>query len=78
VHAIGLLDAHMDEVANIEGSFLNVATVIASELLVVMSLSHDNSKSLFFEAVEVDAVCLLSLSFLVELDAWSSKGDVGG
>jgi hypothetical protein len=77
VHAIGLLDAPKDEVANVEGSFLNIAIMIASELLVVTSLSHDGSESLFFEAVEVNATCLLGLSFLVELDAWSSKGDVG-
>jgi hypothetical protein len=32
---------------------------------------------LFFEAVEDDAACLLGLSFLVELDAWSSEGNVG-
>jgi hypothetical protein len=31
---------------------------------------------LFFEAVEVDATCLLGLSFLVELDARSSEGHV--
>jgi hypothetical protein len=66
-----------DEVANVEGSFLKVAIMIASELLVVTGLSHDSSEPLFFEAVEVDVVCLLGLSFLVELDAWSSKGDVG-
>jgi hypothetical protein len=51
--------------------------MIASELLVVTSLSHNNSESLFFQAVEVDATCLVGLSFLVELDAWSSEGDVG-
>jgi hypothetical protein len=33
---------------------------------------------LFFEAVKVDAACLLGLSFLVELDPWSSESDVGG
>jgi hypothetical protein len=27
------------------------------------SLSHDTGKSLFFEAVEVDAPCLLGFSF---------------
>jgi hypothetical protein len=32
---------------------------------------------LFFEAAEVDAACLLGLSFLVELDPWSSQSDVG-
>jgi hypothetical protein len=78
VHSIGLLDAPKDEVANVEGSFFNVVIVIASEFLVVTGLSHDGSKSLFFEVVEVDAVCLLGLSFLIELDAWSSRGDVGG
>jgi hypothetical protein len=78
VHAIGLLDASEDEVANIGGSFLNVAVVITSNLLVVTSLSHKNNKSLFFQAVTVDAMCLLNLSFLVELDAWSCKGDVSG
>jgi hypothetical protein len=40
------------------------------------SLSHDSGKSLFFETVEVDATCLLGLSFLVELNPWSSKSDV--
>jgi hypothetical protein len=45
--------------------------------LVVTSLSHNDNESLFFEAVEVDASCLLGLSFLVELDPWSSESDVG-
>jgi hypothetical protein len=40
------------------------------------SLSHDCSKSLLFEAVEVDATCLLSFSFLAELNLWSSESDV--
>jgi hypothetical protein len=78
VHAIGLLDVPEDEVANVGGSFLNVAVVIVSKFLIVMGLSHDSSKPLFLEAVEVDSACLLDLSFLVELDAWSSKGDVSG
>jgi hypothetical protein len=78
VHAVGLLDAPEDKVTNVKGSFLNVAIMISSKLLVVMGLSHGSSKSLFFEAVEVDTACLLGLSFLVELDAWSSEGDVGG
>jgi hypothetical protein len=77
VHAVGLLDASKDEVANVEGSFFNVAIMVASKLLVVTSLPHDSGESLFFEAVEVDVACLLGLSFLVELDPWSSKGDVG-
>jgi hypothetical protein len=50
--------------------------MIASELLVVTSLSHNGCEPLFFEAVEVEATCLLGLSFLVELDAWNSEGDV--
>jgi hypothetical protein len=78
MHVVDLLDAPEDEVANIGGSFLNVAVVIASKLLVVMSLSHDGSKPLLFEIVEVDTTCLLGFSFLIELYAWSSKGDVGG
>jgi hypothetical protein len=41
-----------------------------------MSLSLDGSESLLFEAVEVDASCLLGLSFLVELDPWGSESDV--
>jgi hypothetical protein len=41
------------------------------------SLSHNDNESLFFEAVEVDASCLLGLSFLVELDPWSSESNVG-
>jgi hypothetical protein len=43
----------------------------------MMSLSHDNNESLFFEVVEVDATCLLGLSFFVELNPWSSESDVG-
>jgi hypothetical protein len=78
VQAISLLDTPKDEVTNVEGSFPNVAVMIASELLVVAGLSHDDSKSLFFEAIKVNAVCFLGLSFLIKLDVWSSKGDVGG
>jgi hypothetical protein len=78
VHAIGLLDAPKDEVTNVEGSFLNVAIVITSKLLVVTGLSHDSSEPLLFVDVKFDATCLLGLSFLVELDAWSSEGDVDG
>jgi hypothetical protein len=77
MHVVGLLDAPEDKVANVEGSFINIAIMIATKWLVVTSLSHDDNKSLFFEAIKVDVACLLSLSFLVELDAWSSKGDVG-
>jgi hypothetical protein len=77
VHVVGLLDSSKDEVAKIEGGFLDIAVVISSKLLIVTGLSHDGGKSLFFEAIEVDAACFLSLSFPVELDAWSSKGDVG-
>jgi hypothetical protein len=40
-------------------------------------LSLDGSESLFFQAVEVDASCLLGLSFLIEFDPWSSESDVG-
>jgi hypothetical protein len=77
MHAIGLLDASKDEVTDVKGGFLDVAIVISSKLLIMMGLSHDNNKSLFFEAIKVDMVCLLGLSFFVELDAWSSEGDVG-
>jgi hypothetical protein len=77
MHAIGLLDAPEDEVANVEGSFLNIAIMVETELLVVTSLSHDGGESLFFEAVEVDAACLFGLSCLIELDLWSFEGDVG-
>jgi hypothetical protein len=59
VHAVGLLDTPKDEVANVEGSFPNVAIMVAAELLVMTCLSHDGRKSLFFKAVEVDASCLL-------------------
>jgi hypothetical protein len=78
MHVVGLLDAPEDEVANIERSFPNIAIVIASELLVMMGLSHDGSKPLLFKVVGVDPSCLLGFSLFVELDAWSSKSDVGG
>jgi hypothetical protein len=78
MHVVGLLDAPQDEVANVEGSFLNVAIVIASKLLVVTSLSHDDCKPLLFKVVEVNPTFLLGFSLFIELDAWSSKSDVGG
>jgi hypothetical protein len=40
-------------------------------------LSLDSDEALYFETVEVDATCLLGLSFLVELNPQSSKSDVG-
>jgi hypothetical protein len=43
MHVVGLLDAPEDEVANVEGGFLNVVIVIPSKLLVVTSLSHNGS-----------------------------------
>jgi hypothetical protein len=43
VHAVDLLDAPKDEVANVEGSFPNVTIMIPTKLLVVTSLSHDGS-----------------------------------
>jgi hypothetical protein len=78
MHVVDLLDMPKDEVTNVEGSSLNVAIMIASKLLVMTSLSRNGSEPLLFKAVEVDAMCLLGFSFLVELDTWSSKGDVGG
>jgi hypothetical protein len=78
MHVVGLLDAPEDEVTDVEGSLFSVANVIASELLVVTSLSHDGSKPLLFKAVEVDSTCLLGFAFLVELDVWRSKGDISG
>jgi hypothetical protein len=41
------------------------------------SLSHDGGESLFFEAVKVDTMCFFGFSFLEEMDAWSSEGNVG-
>jgi hypothetical protein len=78
VHVVGLLDEPEDEVANVEESSPNVAIVIPMKLLVKTSLSHDGSKPLFFKAVKVDAMCLIGFSLLVELNAWSSKGIIGG
>jgi hypothetical protein len=49
-----------------------------AKLLVVTCLSHDGCKPLFLKAVEVDALSLLGLSFLVELDTRSSESDIGG
>jgi hypothetical protein len=77
VHVVGLLDAPEDELANVKEGFLDVAVVIASKLLIMTGLSHDCSKSLLFEVVEVNMACLIGLSHLIELDAWSSKGNVG-
>jgi hypothetical protein len=74
---VGLLDASKDEVANVKESLLNVVIMIATYLMAMTGLSHDGRESLFLEAVEVDTTCLFSFSFLVELDAWSSEGNVG-
>jgi hypothetical protein len=75
---VDLLDAPEDDVTNVEGSFPNVAIVVASKLLVVTGLSHDGSKPLLFKAIEVGPTCLLGFSLFVELDAWTSKSNVGG
>jgi hypothetical protein len=61
VHVVGLLDVPEDEVTNIKGGFVEVAVVTSSKLLIMTSLSHDGSKSLFFEAIKVDTACLLGL-----------------
>jgi hypothetical protein len=76
MYVVSLLDTPEDEIANVEGSFPDIAILIASKLLIVTSLSHEGSKPLLFKAIEVDATCLLVFSFPVGLDAWSSKGDV--
>jgi hypothetical protein len=78
VHAIDLLDAPGDKVANVEGSFLNIVVVVSSKLLVMTGLSHYSSKPLLFKVVEVDTMGLLGFSFFVELYAWCSEGNVGG
>jgi hypothetical protein len=41
------------------------------------SLSHDGGKSLFFQAIEVDAARLLGFAFLVEMNPWSPESDIG-
>jgi hypothetical protein len=78
VHAVSLLDTPKDKIANIERSFPNVAIVVTAKLLAVTCLSHDGCEPLLFKAVIVNALSLLGLSFLVELDARSSESDVGG
>jgi hypothetical protein len=64
IHNVGLLDAPEDEVANVEGDFLNVVIVIASKLLVVMSLSHDGSEPVLSSRLSrsTRCVCLASPS----------------
>jgi hypothetical protein len=54
MHVVGLLGAPKDEDANVEGSFINFAIVVATELLVVTSMSHDGGGYLFFKVGSVD------------------------
>jgi hypothetical protein len=61
-----------------KGGLFNVAIVAPTKLLVVTGLSHDSGHSLLFKAVEVDMTSLFDFSLLVELNARTSKGDVGG
>jgi hypothetical protein len=78
MHAIGLLDAPVDEVANVERGFPSIEIVVVSELLVVTGLPHNGSKPPLFKAIEVNSTCFLGFSQLIKLDAWSSKGDING
>jgi hypothetical protein len=77
MHAVGLLDASENWVADVEGGLLDVAIVVPTELLAVTSLPHDSSHSMFFEAIEVDTMSLLGFSLFIELYAWSSECNVG-
>jgi hypothetical protein len=52
--------------------------MVPTELLAVMSLSHNGYHSLLLKAVEVDTASLLGFSLLVELYAWSFESDIGG
>jgi predicted house-cleaning NTP pyrophosphatase (Maf/HAM1 superfamily) len=49
-----------------------------TELLVVTSLPHEGSHSLFLEAIKVDTTSLLGFSLVELLYAWSVKSDIGG
>jgi hypothetical protein len=52
--------------------------MVPTKLLVVASLPHNSYPSFLFKIVQVDTMGFLGFSFLVELYAWSSEGDVGG
>jgi hypothetical protein len=64
-------------VTNVESALLDIAIMVVTELLVMVSLPHDSCHPLFLEAVEVDATSLLIFTFIVELYARCSKGDIG-
>jgi hypothetical protein len=70
VQSFRVLDAAEDEVANVEGSFLNVAVMVASDTLKVHCGLDEGSTASFFESIEINSSAIFRYAFVVLLYYW--------
>jgi hypothetical protein len=59
-----------DEIANIEGAFLDVAVVVASDTLQVPCLLDEGRAASFFESINVNSSTVFRDGFVVVLYCW--------
>jgi hypothetical protein len=66
-----------DEITNIEGVFLNVAIMVASDTLKVPCLLDEGGATSFFESVDVNSSAIFRYAFVVLLYCRRFPHDVG-
>jgi hypothetical protein len=76
MHPISFLDLAKDQVTNVEGALLDIVVMVVMKLLIMEGLPHYCLHSTFFEAVEVDSMCLFCFSFVVMLYVRHIEDDV--
>jgi hypothetical protein len=59
-----------DEIANVEGAFLDVAVVVASDTLQVPCCLDEGGVASFFEPVDVDSSAVFRDAFVLMLHCW--------
>jgi hypothetical protein len=59
-----------DEITNVEGAFLDVAIVVASDTLQVPCLLDEGGAASFFEFVDVNSSAVFRDAFVVVLHCW--------
>jgi hypothetical protein len=61
------LDTVEDEITNIEGAFLDVAIMVASDTLKVPCLLDEGSAASFFESADINSSAIFRYAFVVLL-----------
>jgi hypothetical protein len=59
-----------DEIANVEGVFLDVAVVVASDTLQVPCRLDEGSAVSFFESIDVNSFAVVRDAFVIVLHCW--------